>query len=171
MLAKAFIWNLISKSSVVSEKKKTSFNFGIMWPWPRNDLDLWYSSYFTHPFCWLYKQTLSSQVAIVSEKSVIFPFFSNKCLVTKFDLGLKRFLKGVYHIWSWWPSWSCDLDSTKKLSLFEQIMTGRSLKCYISNFIAIGPLVQEKTFKLFFNIYIHVYVKAAILVTRSNSCK
>ena len=22
----------------------------------------------------------------------------------------KRFLKDVYHIWAWWPSWSCDLD-------------------------------------------------------------
>ena len=20
------------------------------------------------------------------------------------------FLKGFYHIWAWWPSWSCDLD-------------------------------------------------------------
>ena len=22
----------------------------------------------------------------------------------------RRFLKGFYHIWVWWPSWSCDLD-------------------------------------------------------------
>ena len=21
-----------------------------------------------------------------------------------------RYLKGFYHIWAWWPSWSCDLD-------------------------------------------------------------
>ena len=22
----------------------------------------------------------------------------------------RRYLKGFYHIWAWWPSWSCDLD-------------------------------------------------------------
>ena len=22
----------------------------------------------------------------------------------------RRVLKGFYHIWAWWPSWSCDLD-------------------------------------------------------------
>ena len=22
----------------------------------------------------------------------------------------KKILKGFYHIWAWWPSWSCDLD-------------------------------------------------------------
>ena len=21
-----------------------------------------------------------------------------------------------YHIWAWWPSWSCDLDAVNKLS-------------------------------------------------------
>ena len=24
--------------------------------------------------------------------------------------------KGFYHIWEWWPSWSCDLDHLNKLS-------------------------------------------------------
>ena len=24
--------------------------------------------------------------------------------------------KGFYHIWAWWPSWSCDLDHLYKLS-------------------------------------------------------
>ena len=24
---------------------------------------------------------------------------------------------GFYHIWAWWPSWSCDLDFAIKLSL------------------------------------------------------
>ena len=23
--------------------------------------------------------------------------------------------KGFYHIWAWWPSWSCDLDHLYKL--------------------------------------------------------
>ena len=30
--------------------------------------------------------------------------------------GEEDFLKGFYHIWAWWPSWSCDLDFAIKLS-------------------------------------------------------
>ena len=26
----------------------------------------------------------------------------------------RRFLKGFYHIWAWWPSWSCDPDPANK---------------------------------------------------------
>ena len=26
------------------------------------------------------------------------------------------FFKGFYHIWAWWPSWSCDPDHLYKLS-------------------------------------------------------
>ena len=55
----------------------------------------------------------------------------------------RRFLRDFYHIWSWWPSWSCDLDPAKKLSLAEQIMIDLSPKCYMSSFIAIGPLVHK----------------------------
>ena len=25
-------------------------------------------------------------------------------------------MKGFYHIWAWWPSWSCDIDPANKLS-------------------------------------------------------
>ena len=28
----------------------------------------------------------------------------------------KKIFKGFYHIWAWWPSWSCDLDHLYKLS-------------------------------------------------------
>ena len=28
----------------------------------------------------------------------------------------KRFLKIIYHIWSWWPSWSCDWDQLNNIS-------------------------------------------------------
>ena len=28
----------------------------------------------------------------------------------------EKFLSGFYHIWAWWPSWSCDLDFAIKLS-------------------------------------------------------
>ena len=27
----------------------------------------------------------------------------------------KKILKGFYHIWAWWPSWSCDTDAAYKL--------------------------------------------------------
>ena len=30
----------------------------------------------------------------------------------------KKIFKGFYHIWSWRPSWSCDLDHLYKLSFF-----------------------------------------------------
>ena len=30
--------------------------------------------------------------------------------------GEEDFLKVFYHIWAWWPSWSCDLDLLYKLS-------------------------------------------------------
>ena len=28
----------------------------------------------------------------------------------------RRFLKGIYHIWAWRPSWSCDPDAANKIS-------------------------------------------------------
>ena len=28
----------------------------------------------------------------------------------------KKIFKGLYHIWAWRPSWSCDLDHLYKLS-------------------------------------------------------
>ena len=28
----------------------------------------------------------------------------------------KKVFKGFYHIWAWWPSWSCDQDHLYKLS-------------------------------------------------------
>ena len=30
--------------------------------------------------------------------------------------GEKRFLKGFYHLWAWWPSWSSDPDTMNKIS-------------------------------------------------------
>ena len=27
----------------------------------------------------------------------------------------KKIFEGFYHIWVWWPSWSCDLDNLYKL--------------------------------------------------------
>ena len=28
----------------------------------------------------------------------------------------RRFLKGFYHTWEWWPSWLCDPDAGNKIS-------------------------------------------------------
>ena len=44
-----------------------------------------------------------------------------RCYVPTFvEIGLpvpeKRFLKGFYHIWAWWPSWSCDPHAANKIS-------------------------------------------------------
>ena len=33
-----------------------------------------------------------------------------------FGSGEEDFLKDFYHIWAWWPSWSCDPDALNKLS-------------------------------------------------------
>ena len=32
------------------------------------------------------------------------------------DPPLPEIFKGFYHIWAWWPSWSCDPDVGNKLS-------------------------------------------------------
>ena len=29
----------------------------------------------------------------------------------------KKIFEGVYHLWAWWPSWSCDPDAANKISL------------------------------------------------------
>ena len=29
--------------------------------------------------------------------------------------GEEDFLKDFYHIWAWWPSWSCDQDHLNKI--------------------------------------------------------
>ena len=31
-------------------------------------------------------------------------------------VGSEEALKGFYHIWAWWPSWSCDPDDANKIS-------------------------------------------------------
>ena len=46
-------------------------------------------------------------------------YLSQQCFMLSFvEIGQpvpekkikKIFMKGFYHIWAWWPSWSCDLD-------------------------------------------------------------
>ena len=45
----------------------------------------------------------------------------------------KKVLKGFYHNWAWWPSWSCD-------KLFISLY----LKAFIRNLVQIGTAVSEK---------------------------
>ena len=45
-------------------------------------------------------------------------------------------MKGFYHIWAWWPSWSC-----KKC---HQIFISLYLKAFIQNLVQIGTVVSEK---------------------------
>ena len=39
-----------------------------------------------------------------------------------FGSGEEDFLR-FYHIWAWWPSWSCDQDQLNKLSLPHPVET------------------------------------------------
>ena len=99
---------------VISEKILFEFlyvhNLG---PRSRNDLDLLYSHIF------IISISLSSQAAIVSEKSTFFTFSYSKAKVTKFDLAVK-YVKVT-------PG-----------SSFIQTMMGRSPRCYIPSFMEIG---------------------------------
>ena len=52
------------------------------------------------------------------------------------SLQKRKFLKGFYHIWSWWPSWPCNQDHLNKLSFhFPKI-----------NLSSTGPLADIFTF-------------------------
>ena len=48
----------------------------------------------------------------------------------------RRFLKGFYHIWAWWPSWSCDQQHVHGFSF------PMYLKAYIQNLVKNGPVVS-----------------------------
>ena len=83
-----------------------------------NDLDLQYLHTFIISISCLHLPTIRSQAAIVSEKSTVFTFshmmgwspdatyqvsWKSACRIRR-----RRFLKGLYNIWAWRPSWSCD---------------------------------------------------------------
>ena len=51
-------------------------------------------------------------VAFEMSEIVILPSFKvNGQLVLE-----KKIFKGFYHIWAWWPYWSCDLEGLYKFS-------------------------------------------------------
>ena len=65
-------------------------------------------------------------------------------LLTKFcgnrpsGSGGEDFFKDFYHVWAWWPSWSCDQHHIKNfISMY--------LKSYIQNLVKNGPVVSEKS--------------------------
>ena len=51
----------------------------------------------------------------------------------------RKFLKGFYHIWSWWPSWSCDPHVANKLTFPIPIHGGST-----RNLTLIGLAVSEE---------------------------
>ena len=61
----------------------------------------------------------------------------------------KKIFKSFYHIWAWWPSWSCDLYHLYKLSFPLPRETPYKI------WGLIGHAVSEKMFEN--NYYIHVY--------------
>ena len=74
---------------------------------------------------------------------------SSRCYIPSFvKVGQpvleKKIFKGFYHIWAWWPSWSCDQD---------QIFISLYLKAFIQNLVWNGPVVSEKI--RFEFLYVH----------------
>ena len=58
----------------------------------------------------------------------IWKYSSNQCRIPSFKImiiGLlvpeKNILKGFYHIWTWRPSWSCDINHLYSLLLTHQM--------------------------------------------------
>ena len=101
------------------------------------DLGLQYSHIFIYSIRCLFRLTFRSLAAIVSEKSTFCTFSYRKAKITRFDLAVK-YIKVM-------PG-----------SSFKQTMMGWSLRCYIPNFVEIGPPVLEnKIFEVFFTIYGH----------------
>ena len=54
-------------------------------------------------------------------------------------------MKGFYHIWAWWPPWSCDPDAANKISF--PLPKGAPQK----NLALIGPAVSEKMFEIVYD--------------------
>ena len=75
-----------------------------------------------------------------------------QCYIPGFvEIGLpvqqKRFLKRFYHIWSWWPFWTCDQHHVIRFLIFLY------MKAFIQNLVQIGTVVSEKI--QFEFLYVH----------------
>ena len=51
-----------------------------------------------------------------------------------------RFLKCLYHIWAWQPSWSCDQHYVNNFLIKFNLY----LQAHIQDFVENGPVVSEK---------------------------
>ena len=56
-------------------------------------------------------------------------------------------LNGFYHIWAWWPSWSCDQHH------HHQNFISLYLKAFIQSLVQIGTVIFEKI--RFEFLYVH----------------
>ena len=56
-------------------------------------------------------------------------------------------MKGFYHIWAWWPSWSCDQHHVIRFSY------PCTCKLSLNNLVQIGTVVSEKIWFEF--LYVH----------------
>ena len=60
---------------------------------------------------------------------------------------LRRFSNGFYHIWAWWPSWSCDPDPTHKLSFSDPIEAPHKIYNLVSNSTAVLKKLKVLTLR------------------------
>ena len=76
---------------------------------------------------------------------------SPRCYIPSFvKIGppvLEKIFKGFYHIWAWWPSWSCDQDHVNRFFISVY------LKAFMQSLIHIGTVVSEKI--QFEFLYVH----------------
>ena len=78
--------------------------------------------------------------------------WSPRCYIPSFvEIGSPdpEILKGFYHIWAWWPSWSCDQHHVVRFSLNNFLVP----ESFHKKLVQIGKLVSEKIWFEF--LYVH----------------
>ena len=86
----------------------------LFYSFPSNDI----LTVFPIQMHWQPMLTLSSNSSRSPQGHDLYIHCSNLAIDASCQVSLKsvhrfrrrRYLKGFYHIWAWWPSWSCDLD-------------------------------------------------------------
>ena len=127
--------NLVQIGTVVSEKIQFEFLYVLdLGPRSRNDIDLQYLYFFIYLIRCLLLLTFRSLAAIVSEKSTVFTFPTEKPKLLN--------LTAVKQV------------KVSPGSSFEQTMISWSPQCYIPSFVENGPPVPDvKIFEGFYNIW------------------
>ena len=117
---RAIIW------TILVEVHKISYIPNIKRPWPSSfrKEDFESSAYRSlHRKIWPFRKKGQSQPKVIIFQTLL-GAYPQCCIPSPKALALwfwRRFFKGFYHIWAWWPSWSCDPDVANKL-LFPQPM-------------------------------------------------